>query len=711
MRIKVALSLVLTALFALFAAGSAQAALTVTNTNDSGAGSLRQAIAEAGSGETINVPAGTYTLTSAPLKFEKKSLTIAGHDDADTIIRAGAAIRIFEVLEGNLAISGVTIRDGNLTSGIRNGAGIYAIQTGLSLSGVTVTANTANANGAPGNDGSTALGAGIWLVEGSLSLNDCQVTGNTATAVGASGKKGGVADGGGIWAVAKSVTVVNSTISGNVLDARGGSGPTNASQGGGVAQGAGMWIVEGDVQISNSRVTNNTSLVAAGSGAKGGVAQGGGLWLVGKLSASNTLFNSNSLDTRGGQGPSAAGQAGGTAQGGGIWVVEGALNLGNVEVSGNSALASGGAGGDGGVSQGGGLWSVQSEKGVPSSVLGSTFANNLGDGSAGAGGKNGVVQGGGVWESSEGGPLPIANSTIASNVARHSTSSGGAAMGGGAWMIGNKTDAIELLGTTIAGNRLETAGTGFAEGGNLLWFEKVTIRNSIVANGVGPAGSENCNKHEEAETAGFSLGFNLESLNQCGFKAAGDQVNKDPLLGPLQSNGGLTQTMAPALGSPAIDQGKSFGLTSDQRGIVRPIDLPSIPNSAAAGADGSDVGAVELQPSNAFTLGKLKRNKKKGTATLAVLLPQPSAGTLTLTGKGLKTQTLAIAGQTEVKLKVAAKSKAIKKALRKKGRRKVGINVTYAPTGNSAATQSRKAKLIKKKKRKRHRKHHKPAKS
>jgi hypothetical protein len=167
--------------------------------------------------------------------------------------------------------------------------------------------------------------------------------------------------------------------------------------------------------------------------------------------------------------------------------------------------------------------------------------------------------------------------------------------------------------------------------------------------------------------------------------------------------------MAPSGGSPAVDQGTSAGLGTDQRGAVRPIDLPSIPNSSAPGADGSDIGAVEFQPSNAFTLGKLKRNKKKGTATLTVLLPLPSAGTLSLYGKGLKTQTVAITGQGEAKLKVALASKKLRKALRKKGRRKVGINVTYAPTGNSAATQSRKAKLIKKKKKHRkHKKHSKP---
>jgi hypothetical protein len=163
--------------------------------------------------------------------------------------------------------------------------------------------------------------------------------------------------------------------------------------------------------------------------------------------------------------------------------------------------------------------------------------------------------------------------------------------------------------------------------------------------------------------------------------------------------------MAPASNSPAIDQGASSGLTTDQRGVVRPIDFPSIPNSAAAGADGSDIGAYELQPSNALRLGKLKRNKKKGTATLIVFLPQPSVGSLTLAGKGLKTQSATITGQAQVKLKVIGRRK-VKKALRKRGRRKVQINVTYSPTANTPATATRKAKLVRKRKKHRKRSKH-----
>jgi hypothetical protein len=259
---------------------------------------------------------------------------------------------------------------------------------------------------------------------------------------------------------------------------------------------------------------------------------------------------------------------------------------------------------------------------------------------------------------------------------------------------------MTLTAMTLDGNRVEASGpVGEAAGGNL-WSEKgVEIRNSIVADGAGPAGSENCNAE-----AGTSLDFNIDSLDQCNFHAAGDKISTAPLLGPLQDNGGPTPTMAPAADSPAVDQGAAFGLAADQRGVARPIDLPSIPNTSAPGGDASDIGAVELRPSNAFALGKLKKNKKKGTARLSVLLPLPSAGSLTLEGKGLKAQHATVTGQGEVKLKVIGKGR-VKKALRKKGKRKVQIKVTYAPTGNLAATLSRKAKLVRKKHHK-HRKGH-----
>ena len=44
-----------------------------------------------------------------------------------------------------------------------------------------------------------------------------------------------------------------------------------------------------------------------------------------------------------------------------------------------------------------------------------------------------------------------------------------------------------------------------------------------------------------------------------------------------------------------VNKGSAFGLTADQRGLTRPVAFPGVPNSTAVGADGSDIGAVELQ--------------------------------------------------------------------------------------------------------------------
>ena len=51
--------------------------------------------------------------------------------------------------------------------------------------------------------------------------------------------------------------------------------------------------------------------------------------------------------------------------------------------------------------------------------------------------------------------------------------------------------------------------------------------------------------------------------------------------------------------SPAIDAGHSGGLTTDQRGLPRPIDDPNTPN--AEGGDGSDIGAYEGDPNLRIT--------------------------------------------------------------------------------------------------------------
>jgi hypothetical protein len=161
--------------------------------------------------------------------------------------------------------------------------------------------------------------------------------------------------------------------------------------------------------------------------------------------------------------------------------------------------------------------------------------------------------------------------------------------------------------------------------------------------------------------------------------------------------------MAPATASPAIDQGAAFGLTLDQPGLTRRVDFPTIPNAPVGGADGTDIGAYELQPANAFTIGKLRKNRRKGTATVTINIQQPSFGVLTISGKGLKPRTAAISTEATVRVRIVTKG-GVRKALRKRGRRKVKINATYAPGAGPATTKSRTTKLfLKPKKRKRKR--------
>ncbi len=569
-------------LLVLVASPPAQAAIVVANTDDSGAGSLRQAIVDAPPGETIEVPAGTYTLTSEELLI-LKPLTIVGAGAGQTVVRGSGNFSLFLIVNASsVAISGMTIRDGTLVGPAVSGVGVLAATTNLTLTGVVITDNVANADGGPGNPGGSASAAGLLAVNGSLKLIDSSVVGNTATAVGGSGAQGGNAADAGVLSTGP-IEVVNSTISGNVTDARGGQGPANAAQEGGTAEAAGLLAVQ------------------------------------------------NGPDER-------------------------------------------------------------------STIIHSTISGNIADASGGPGAKGGHASASGLLDVTNSPAVLIANTTIAANVAR-ALGPTGKAEAGGALVVANSPGLISLAGVTIASNAV--AGPA-AEVGNLLAANNITIANSILSGGGGPTGSENC-----LAVKTTSLGFNIDSLDQCGFHAPGDRVNTDPLLGPLTSNGGPTETMAPALGSPAIDGGAAFGLANDQRGVIRPIDLPTIPNAAVPGADGSDIGAVEYQPSNALTLGKLKRNKKKGTAVLTVHLPAPSTGVLSLGGKGLKPRTGTIAGETEVRLKIAIRNRKIRKALRRRGRRKVGIRVTYTPTGNAAATATRKAKLVKKRRKhkRKHRKH------
>src|SRR5213596_1292001 len=114
MKTRITLILITLLCAAMASVQSARAAtMTVTNTNDSGAGSLRQALASANDGDTIDCGVtGTITLTTGEL-LVNKSVTINGPGLDNLTVDGNHATRVFHVSGGVTAtIDGLTISNG-----------------------------------------------------------------------------------------------------------------------------------------------------------------------------------------------------------------------------------------------------------------------------------------------------------------------------------------------------------------------------------------------------------------------------------------------------------------------------------------------------------------------------------------------------------------------------------------------------------------------
>ena len=303
-----------------------------------------------------------------------------------------------------------------------------------------------------------------------------------------------------------------------------------------------------------------------------------------------------------------------------------------------------------------------------STVSGNTARANTAGGEAGGGILN------------RDGTVTIRNSTVSGNT-------GGSGRGGGitnSALAAGDSSVITVASSTIAANT--GSGANLFNQSNFAGAALLSIRSTIVSDPQG--GESNC---ASAGGAGFdSEGYNLADDDSCQLTGTADQPSTNPELGSLGDNGGPTETMAVPFSSPAVDQGIGDGLTDDQRGLTRPVDFSSIAN--APGGDGADIGAFELQASsNEFSFGRVKKNKKKGTAKLTVKVPGPGklklAKTKKVNGKKKQADT---AGK--VRLPIKPRGKATKK-LKGKGKAKIKAQVTYTPDGGEARTKTKKLKL------------------
>lgn len=180
---------------------------------------------------------------------------------------------------------------------------------------------------------------------------------------------------------------------------------------------------------------------------------------------------------------------------------------------------------------------------------------------------NAAASGGGVYNS---GALLVVNTTVSGN---------SAAVGAG---VANHHFLATLVNSTLVANTVAVAGDGGAvynEGGDF------RVVNTILASNAGA----NCNNR--LGTAVIDGGHNLSYPADDGSCPA-SFGRGDPMLGPLQDNGGPTSTPAPALGSAAIDAGDDTVCAApvagggaggrDQPGVVRPQGRHC------------DIGAVEV---------------------------------------------------------------------------------------------------------------------
>jgi hypothetical protein len=337
-------------------------------------------------------------------------------------------------------------------------------------------------------------------------------------------------------------------------------------QGGGILDNYAMEMTLDDVTVSNNITLN----------------EGGGIYfstqmphqepnssIVIKLDISNSLIEGNRGDP-----------------GGGIYS-EGDLTMTNTTVKANHTKVSGGGGLytdavatiDGCLFEdntgGGGIESEERGYGkVLVTIRNSTISGNQGK------------VGGGISNS---GDMSLAFSTVSNNQASYV--GGGISIGEG---VGLET-LTYILNSTISGNSAPEGGGIYVQGACIYTHCSLTTTNVTVADnqggGIFISGFPSSLRDSLfALNAGGNCSYTThvtESADLSDDLTCGGFLQADPMIGPLKDNGGPTMTHALMPGSPAIDAGVDWGLSTDQRGVKRPLD------GDGDGVAKTDIGAYE----------------------------------------------------------------------------------------------------------------------
>jgi hypothetical protein len=150
------------------------------------------------------------------------------------------------------------------------------------------------------------------------------------------------------------------------------------------------------------------------------------------------------------------------------------------------------------------------------------------------------------------------------------------------------------------------------------------------------------------------------------------------------------------VGKPSFDFGD--GGKADGTSVSHSYSAPGSYTVTATATDAvgrktTQTGTLVVKARNFFTIGKLKKNRNKGTATLTVTIPEP--GTLVASGRGIKKATVKAAKAGAVKIRLKAAGKGLKR-LNKKGKLKAKLKLAYSPDGGDTNIKSIQIVLSKK---------------
>jgi hypothetical protein len=268
---------VLVASLALLILPAAASAIDVDNTNDSGTGSLRDAIDAANTNPGADVisinTTGEVTLLSA-LPTITTDVTVTGPGQNQFSVNGADSFQVLRIQSGTVAISGLTITNGHCFSNpicSAAGGGIYNASGTVSLSGVAVR-----------NSATIGQGGGIYNT-GTMTLSNSTVDSNTAVQTGGSNA---FTEAGGIWNDG-TLTLTQSTVSGNTASATGASGQ-NAPEGGGIFNNTSGTVTVDQTTIGSNHATAGAPPTGTTNAYGGGIDNLGTLIMVRSTVSNNT---------------------------------------------------------------------------------------------------------------------------------------------------------------------------------------------------------------------------------------------------------------------------------------------------------------------------------------------------------------------------------------------------------------------------------------